>query len=397
MSKSSIAAKPRKPHPDFPLFPHATRRWAKKVRGKLHYFGPWDDPDGALARWLEQKDDLLAGRVARRSGDLLTVRDAVNRFLSAKRHLVDTRELSERTFIDHHDVCGRIIKVLGLTRTVADLRPEDFARLRASFAKTRGLVCVANDITRTRMLFKFCWDNRLIPAPVDFGTEFKKPTQKALRRQRNENGEKLLEADQVRALVAAADQPLKAMILLGINCGYGNADVGLLPIRVIDFDAGWINYPRPKTQVARRSPLWPETIEALQDAIRKRPKPKDEGDGGLAFITSKGLRWHKDTQDNPVAKEFVKLAKRLGYHRRGIGFYVLRHTHETIGGETRDQVAVDAMMGHAPATSDMSARYRERISDDRLLAVSNHVRKWYLSGNPKKKATTKARAKSKAP
>lgn len=57
MTNSTSRTIVRKPREDFPLFPHATGRWAKKVRGKFHYFGKvTEDPKGkaALVLWLDQ-------------------------------------------------------------------------------------------------------------------------------------------------------------------------------------------------------------------------------------------------------------------------------------------------------------------------------------------------------
>src|SRR6188472_2538034 len=92
-----LTEKPSKPYPDFPLFPHATRRWAKKIRGKLHYFGPWDDPEAALQKYLDQRDDLHAGRTPRSQHGGLIVRDLVNVFLTSKRRQMDAGEMTPRT------------------------------------------------------------------------------------------------------------------------------------------------------------------------------------------------------------------------------------------------------------------------------------------------------------
>ena len=80
------------------------------------------------------------------------------------------------------------------------------------------------------------------------------------------------------------------------------------------------------------------------------------------FVTKQGGSWHKKIEDNPISKETRKLLDALGIngHRN---FYALRHTFETIGGEAKDQVAVDHIMGHA--RDDMASVYRERISDER--------------------------------
>jgi integrase len=199
----------------------------------------------------------------------------------------------------------------------------------------------------------------------------------------------MFEAEELREMLKASEGQLKAMILLGINCGFGNHDCASLPRSALDLDSGWVRFPRPKTGIARRVPLWPETVQALQDASHSRPHPKDRADENLVFITKYGYRWVRSkpstksppTETYPgklvssdsIAQEVRKLMKQLGI-RRGRNFYALRHTFETIGSDSRDQIAVDAIMGHV--REDMASVYRERISDERLIAVTEHVRKW---------------------
>ncbi len=51
----------------------------------------------------------------------------------------------------------------------------------------------------------------------------------------------MFEAAEIRAMLAVASVPLKAMILLGINCGFGNTDVANLCVKHLDLKGGWCN------------------------------------------------------------------------------------------------------------------------------------------------------------
>ena len=51
----SYVKKPQKPRKDFPLGAANNGQWCKKVRGKIHYFGIWANPDAAEAEYLRVK------------------------------------------------------------------------------------------------------------------------------------------------------------------------------------------------------------------------------------------------------------------------------------------------------------------------------------------------------
>jgi len=326
------------------------------------------------------------------------LRDALNSFLSNKRDKLDNEELSPQTFADYVVTCDKLVSYFNRTRHVDKFRPDDFAGYRAWLAQNISIVTLRNEINRARIIFKFAHDQRLIQQPVVYGQAFDKPTARTLRKARNEAGARLFSPEELRRILAEADVWLRAMVLLGCNGGLGNTDVAKLPQLAIDFDTGWLTYPRPKTEIQRKIPLWPETLEALRIAIDARPTPKDPNDGDLVFLTVQGNRWVRtvprqkqgDQDDtvagrmrfvtrNSITGRFGRLLRRLGINgRKRLGFYTLRHVFETVAGDSKDQVAVNAIMGHVD--NSMAAHYRERISDERLQAVVDHVHGWLFGG-----------------
>ncbi len=350
-----------------------------RVNGKLERI----EGDGwkeALEEYKAVADDLHAGRTPRQTTDGLTVADLCNRFLTAKQRQREAGEIGARMFEEYKAATDRLVSTFGKTRLVDDLAADDFEALRDAMAKQLGPVRLGNEVQKVRTLFKYGFEAGLIDKPVRYGPQFKKPSAGVLRRHRAKNGERMLEAEEVRRLLHKAGPLLKAMLLLGVNAGFGNHDIATLPLSALDLDAGWVNYPRPKTGIPRRCPLWPETVAALREAIAERPEPRQEEAAGLVFVTTRGRPWLSRGIANPVSVAARDLMKTVGIHHDGIGFYTLRHVFRTVADAARDPVAIDLIMGHTDPS--MGGHYRERIEDSRLKAVVDHVRQWLFGEAP---------------
>lgn len=235
-----------------------------------------------------------------------------------------------------------------------------------------------------------------------------------MRRHRAASGKKLFTAEEINWLLdgkgikgrggeaehlAGASVQLRAMILLGVNCAFGNSDIADLTNSVVDLKRGWVEFPRLKMGIERRCPLWPETVDALKAAIAARPRHKAKVDADCIYITKQGNRWvrvkvaSKDQGEgaearlttsvmNSVGLEFDNVLKRLGINgRKGLGFYSLRHTFRTVADSTKDLPAIRMVMGHADGSIDNA--YREGIDDSRLEAVAAFVRKWLFGDRVK--------------
>src|SRR5262245_17428465 len=128
-SSRKLLPRPKKPYAEFPLTPHPSGTWCKKINGKLHHFGRWlrrldgvpirVDGDGwkeALEEYKLQADDLHAGRTPRVGVGGLTVGELCNWFLTDKLRSREAGELGMRAFNQYKEATDLIGAAFGWGR-----------------------------------------------------------------------------------------------------------------------------------------------------------------------------------------------------------------------------------------------------------------------------------------
>ena len=129
-----------------------------------------------MARYENEKADIINGRPRSPSADGLSLLNLCNKFLLFKRNRINVGKLTMRSWYDYQVSCERIMRVFGPHRAVETLRPDDFERLYADYAKTWKAVRLGNEVNRARILFLFAFENDLIVKPIKFGPGFVRPS-----------------------------------------------------------------------------------------------------------------------------------------------------------------------------------------------------------------------------
>ena len=281
---------------------------------------------------------------------------------------------------------------------------RDFMKLKSRLQEHYGPQALDGYARCIRTVFTWAYEAQLIERMPLFGADFKshnvaRARRKAKRQDRKSGagGAKMLPPETIVELMDAASVPIRACMLLGINCGFYAIDCSDLPIDAINFTDRVIDFERYKTGIDRICPLWDETAEALQAAISARPEPIDSAHTNRVFITRRGNLWcgtrantnevgilHSVTHADYLGQEFRRLFAKCTIPRpKGCGFSWLRHIFYSVARRSKNVDGVNAIMGHA--AGGMTEFYLEEVELDDIRSVTSHVHRWLFGAVPEGK------------
>lgn len=357
LQPTTTAARTKRPG-KFPLTLHRTGQYCKKIKGRICYFGK--DKQEALRRYHQQATALHSGeRHPALTGTALTLRSLCNLYLEYQHSEVAAGEIKQRYYYDQCLHLKALAQFIGPDTAVGGIKTIQIQNFRKKLLDGRkAAATVNNHLAAIKAMFNWASDNEIIDQGPNLKA-VKKVTQKKVERQ-------TFTPDQIGKLLSLANPSMRAMILLGLNCGFGCTDCSELRWNHLDLEKGRVDFPRGKTGVQRNFLLWPETLAAIKILPVR---------GELVFYTDQGNPWVRPiaqgkSHDDALSKEFTKLLRRAKIAtQKGTGFYTLRRTAATIAAETGDVFAVKGVLGHADLK--MASTYVQNISQQTDRAIQH--------------------------
>lgn len=373
MSKSNIKRKTRSDK--FPLTLHRTGQYCKKIKGKFYYFGT--NKHEAMQRYLEQASMLHTGRSSSptASGDDISIKTLCNLYLQHQESRAQQGEISTRHFSDQVKSLTKLTRFLGQHRLIGEMSTVDLQNYKRKLVKSYSSRHRINlNIAIMKSAFHWARENEVVRNVPNVDAVSK---MKIIRQERP-----VFAPDEIRTLLDTADPQMRAMIWLGLNCGFGCTDCSELLWNNIDLVGGRVQLPRRKTGIDRNLPLWPETLDALAGLPHKNERVFNTPSGYKCVRTIRRQQSNgqaKYVNHDSVSKEFKKLIKKSGLvTEKGVGFYTLRRTAATLAAQSGDPFAVQRLLGHADLK--MATTYVQNVSAQTDTAINNS-RKLIALGN----------------
>ena len=356
----------------FPLTLHPTGQYCKKINGRIHYFGT--NKKQALERYLEQATYLHGGQdlVQTASNGNMTLKQLWDFYLRYQHSKVLADELTPRHHNDQTNSLSKLMSFLGQGRKIKSISTLDLQNYKRKLQSAYGSAHRLNlHISAMKAMFHWARKNDILEniPNIDAVSKGKIVHQEMY----------TFCPEQIKKLLSAADVKVRAIIWLGLNCGFGCTDCAKLKWKDLDLENSRVQLVRNKTGVPRNLPLWPETIQALKKVPRS---------GQLVFYTAEGHPWvrtslktqkdgsRKYTTVNAVTSMFARLLKKARINApKGTGFYALRRTAATLAARSGDPFAVQRLLGHVDLT--MATRYVQDVSEQTDRVIENS-RKYVL-------------------
>ncbi len=353
----------------FPLTRHPTGQYCKKIRGKMYYFGA--NKKEALESYLSQAAYLHGSNNSQKTvNDSMTLKQLCDIFLKYQFSKVKANAITAQHYNDQVSSLNMLMGFLGQSSRIKDVSTLDLQNYKQKLKKqyNRSGHRLNLHISNLKTLFHWGKKNDILQ---------RIPNIDAISRSKIINKQRIVFThDQISKLLAVADIQMKAMIWLGLNCGFGCTDCSELQWKNLDLVNGRVIFPRGKTGVPRDLPLWPETILAITKVPRK---------GKLVFYTAKGNPFVRNVLKadangkegycpvNTISTKFSRMIKKADMDvPKGTGFYTLRRTAATMAARPGDPFAVQRLLGHANFL--MATRYVQDVSKQTDEAVENSRR-----------------------